>query len=249
MQLIAPDILWEATRDGGLSPVLTALVLAAGVMLWLFGWRAHRFWIVLFTTVVAGIYGLKQAPEYHSQPLLAGILLAIAAGMLALALVRVVAFLAGGVGASLLVQALAPSWDEPLVFFLCGGLLGLLLFRVWTMALTSLAGTLLMAYSGLCLADRLGKLNAVTWSAKQTLLLNWACAGFTGLGLFMQWYLERRRARKQKEAEQAAQKKKEKEREKEREREREREKEREARQEPPRPKWWDLAAKLYRRAG
>jgi MFS family permease len=239
MQLIAPDILTEAV---GLSPILNALGLLVGLLLWLLGWRAHRFWIVLLTTVVAGIYGLYRAPEYHAQPLLAAILLAIAAGMLALALVRVVAFFAGGIGASLLVQALAPSLDEPLVFFLLGGLVGLVLFRVWTMALTSLAGTLFMTYCGLCLAERWGKLNAVAWSAKQTVLLNWGCGGLTLLGLCAQFYLERRRARKIKEAEQAAQKKKDKE--KEREREREREKEL-----APKSVWASLAEKIYRRAG
>jgi MFS family permease len=243
MQLVAPDILAEAV---GLSPLLSILGLLIGLMLWLLGWRAHRFWIVLITTLIAGVYGLYQAAEYRAQPLLAGILLAIAAGVLALALVRVVAFVAGGISASLLMQALIPAWDEPLVFFLVGGLIGLILFRVWTMALTSLAGTLFLAHSGLCLADRWGKLNAVAWSEGHAVLLNWLCGGVTCLGLITQFYLERLRIRKQKQAELAAQKKKE----KEKEREKEREREREAREEAaPKSVFWTLAQKLYRRAG
>jgi len=52
---------------------------------------------------------------------------------------------------------MAPTWDEPLVSFVAGGLVGLVLFRVWMMALTSILGTLLVGYSSLCLADKLGK--------------------------------------------------------------------------------------------
>jgi hypothetical protein len=195
MQLIAPDILAEGV---GLSPLLCALGLALGLMLWLFGWRGHQFWIVLLGTVIAGIYGLSRAPDYGSQPLISGLLLAIAMGMLALALVRVIAFFAGGVAASLLVNAFSHSWQEPMVCFLVGSLLGLLLFRMWTMVLTSLAGSILMAYSGLCLADRLGKLDAVPWSEKQALLLNWACGLLTLIGFTFQIVSERRRAKKQK---------------------------------------------------
>jgi len=194
MQVIEPEILAEGV---GLSPLLCGLGIVLGLMVWLYGWRAHRFWIVLLGTVMAGIYGLARAPDYGSQPLLSGILLAIAIGMLALALARVIAFVAGGVAASLLVNALAHSWKEPMVCFLLGGLLGLLLFRMWTMVLTSLAGSILMAYSSLCLADRLGKLEAVAWSEKQALLLNWACGLLTLLGFTFQILSERRRARKQ----------------------------------------------------
>src|SRR5215831_1330050 len=112
MQLIEPEILAEGV---GLSPLQCGLGIVLGLMVWLYGWRAHRFWIVLLGTVIAGIYGLARAPDYGSQPLLSGILLAIAIGMLALALARVIAFVAGGVAASLLVNALAHSWKEPMV--------------------------------------------------------------------------------------------------------------------------------------
>src|SRR5262249_18721425 len=190
-------------------------------------WCGHELVCAgLWTRGGAGVYGLNGPHDYGSQPLLAGILLAVAAGMLALALVRVVAFLGGGVCASLLGQALAPSWNDPLVFFLAGGLLGLVLFRVWTLTLTSLGGTLLMTYSGLCLADRLGKLDAVDWSERQTLLLNWGGGALTLLGLLAQVYVERRRARKLKEAEQ-----------KKKEQEMERERERAFRPEPPKSRW------------
>src|SRR5205085_3044818 len=98
--------------------------------------------------LMAGIFGLLSPPAGRLPPLVLGLLLAVAAGVLALALVRVVAFAAGGAAAWLAVHTFAPpAWDEPLVCFIVGGLAGLLLFRVWTMVLTSFAGTLLMSYS------------------------------------------------------------------------------------------------------
>jgi hypothetical protein len=193
MSLLAPDILEEAR---GLSPALTILGLLLGLLVWMFGWRGHRFWIVLATTIVAGLFGLTAGPEYGTTPVIAGVLLAVAAGVLALALVRVVAFVAGGVAGFLLLRELLPTWNEPLVSFLAGGLVGLLLFRLWTMVLTSLAGTLLLAYSGLILADQQGKLNAVALAENQAMLLNWACAALVVLGVVVQFVLDRKLGRK-----------------------------------------------------
>ena len=194
MQFVAPEIL-ESAR--GLSLPLTAVGLVLGVLLWLTGWWAHRFWIVLVATLAAGLFGLAKGPVLRVQPLLAGLLLAVAAGVLALALVRVVAFAAGGIACWLSVQALAPApWHEPLVCFLAGGLVGLLLFRWWTMALTSFVASVVMAFFGLLLADNLGKLDAVAVSTQQRVLLNWACGavGFVGFGA--QYMLERRRTKR-----------------------------------------------------
>src|SRR6202022_2047235 len=158
-QLLTPDILTDGRE---LSAGLTAAGLVIGLALWLTGWWGHRFWIVLVATVMAGIFGLLSSPAHQVQPLIVGLLLAVAAGVLALSLVRLVAFAAGGAAGWLAVPAVAPPpWDGVLICFLAGGLVGLLLFRLWMMALTSFAGSLLMAYSGLCLADRLGKLDAV----------------------------------------------------------------------------------------
>jgi hypothetical protein len=191
MTLLAPDVL-EAAR--GLSLPVLALGLLVGFVLWALGWRAHRFWIVLTTTVGAGILGLYSEPMHGMQPLVAGVLLAVAAGVMALALARLVAFVSGGVAAWLVVHAVAPAWNEPFVCFLAGGLLGVFLFRLWTMALTSLGGTLLIGYSSLCLLDNLGKLNAVALAEARPHLLTWACVAGTVMGILTQVYLERRRA-------------------------------------------------------
>ena len=190
MHLVSPDML----ADGrGLSAAVCAAGLVLGLTLWLLGGRAHRFWLVLLTTLTAGVYGLSIGEAFSVQPLVAGLLMAVAAGALALSLVRLMAFLAGGVAACLLAERLTPGWDEPFVFFFVGGFLGLSLVRYWMMALSSLAGTLLMTYCGLWLLDTLGRLDAVAWSADRPRLLDWACGGVALLGLLVQFTLDRRR--------------------------------------------------------
>jgi hypothetical protein len=194
MQLIAPEIVVEGR---GLSAPLGAAGFAVGLLLWLTGWWGHRFWIVLLATVTAGVLGLLKGPVYQVQPLVAALLLAVAAGVLALALVRLVAFAAGGVAAWLGVHALGPaSWQEPLVCFLAGGLVGLLLFRVWTMILTSFGGAVLMTYFGLWFADQVGKLDAVAVANQRAALLNWVCAGTCVVGFVAQVLVDRRRVRR-----------------------------------------------------
>ncbi len=189
MEVLAPDIVAEVKT---LSVGLCAGGLAVGLALWLLGWWSHRFWVVLTITALAGVYGLYEAPAWRVQPLLTGVLLALAAGMLALALVRLLAFAAGGVAAVLALQALVPTLDQPLICFLAGGLLGMALFRFWIMALTSAGGTLLIGYSGLGLAEHLLHCDAVAFSEKHVVLLNWLCGAAALLGLAAQCFLTRR---------------------------------------------------------
>jgi MFS family permease len=135
------------------------------------------------------------------QPFVAGLLLAVAAGLMALALARLMAFIGGGLVVLALTRAFAPAWEEPLISFLAGGLMGLLMFRWWTMAASSVAGTLLMVYFGLCLADRLGKIDALDWANNRTLLLNWIGGGLALTGVVVQLLLERwKKARAKKKA-------------------------------------------------
>jgi hypothetical protein len=195
MQLVAPDILEQAQ---GLSVPLCAGTAVLGVLLWALGWRAHRFWIVLATTAGTGVLGLSIGLGTRAPPLVAGLLLAVAAGALALALVRLVAFAAGGFAVWSLLHFLIPGWSDPLVCFLLGGLAALLLFRLWTMALTSLTGTLLLAYSGLCLASRLGNLDVVALAEARPVALDCVCGAVAVGGLVLQFFLDRHRKREKK---------------------------------------------------
>jgi hypothetical protein len=189
MQLVVPDILAEAR---GLSVGVVGMGLTLGLFLWMFGWWSHRFWVVLITTVLAGVFGLYESHAFHTNQLLASLLLALTAGLLALHLVRVLAFLAGGMAGLLIAQSLVPNLNQSLLCFLISGLLGLMLFRLWMMGLTSLGGTLLFSYCGLSLLERAGSMDAVAWSGEGGVLVNWMCGFLAGLGVIVQYLLDRR---------------------------------------------------------
>lgn len=184
MQLIAPDVLAEAR---GLTAAMSGTLCALGFALWLFGWRWHRFWIVSGITLAAGLLGLSAGRAGGGTQIMAvGILLAVAAGMLALELAKVFAFVAGGCGAWLAVQWVSPQAQELWAVFLSGGLFGLLLYRVWTMLLTSLAGALLVAHAGLLLLEEAFYFDAVKWVAGNQAALNGVAVGMTVLGILLQ---------------------------------------------------------------
>src|SRR5260370_1036831 len=124
MRLLAPDVL-AVTRD--LPPLACGLAFLAGAFLWLFGACSHRFWLALLLTVSAGLAGLQHARDYQVQPLVAGLLAALSAGLLALALSRIALFLAGGLAGLAVAGAAGPTWNEFVCFF-AGGLAGVLLY-------------------------------------------------------------------------------------------------------------------------
>jgi len=183
MQLVAPDVLAEAR---GLSTAMLGTLAALGVALWLFGWRWHRFWVVAGITLAAGLIGLNAARPAGAQVIAVGILLAVAAGMMALELAKVVAFVAGGIGAWLAVQWVLPQAQELWAVFLSGGLLGLMLYRVWTMVLTSLLGALLAGHAAILLLEPVLRFDAAAWSAANAVALNGSAVGLVILGILLQ---------------------------------------------------------------
>jgi hypothetical protein len=182
MQLIAPDLYEEVMR---LSGGACALGLAVGALLWLTGWWQHRFWLVASLTTAAGIVGLQQGRSAGVQPLVCGLLAALAAGLIAMELSKVLAYVGGGLAASFLIRAYIPT-VEPLVAFLAGGLIGVVMFRLWMLTLTSFLGALLAAFCGLAMGSRLQFFDgAVLVQAKGT-LLNCMVGGATLLGVLVQ---------------------------------------------------------------
>jgi len=169
MDLFVPDIFADMRQ---LSAVLPLGGLLAGLVLWLAGWWTHRFWVVLTLTVLGGVVGLQCAAQLRTQPLLAALGVALVAGILALTLIRLLAFLAGGIAGLLLAILVAPAADQPFFVFLVGGLCGLFLFRFWMMALTSLTGVLLIAYGSLALAVRWMTFDVAGWCEAHGLIVN-----------------------------------------------------------------------------
>lgn len=182
MQLIHPDILAEAK---GLSIGAAGFATLVGALLWGLGWRWHRFWIVFGITLSAGLIGLNSGQAAGGQVLVVGILLALAAGMMALEMARVLAFVAGGVVAWIAIQTILPAAREMWAVFLCGGLLGLLLYRLWTMVLTSCIGSLLTVYGVTILIAVAFQVDVVTYAQKNTTSLNFVVGllAFAGVGL------------------------------------------------------------------
>ncbi len=193
MHAVAPELVADVC---GLSQGLLLAGAGVGFVLWLFGWRGHRFWVVLLTTSSAGIYGLQNAAAFKTPPLVAALLLAVAAGILALALVRLLAFGVGGTLGLIIVHATAPSLEQPLAVFVVSGLVSLLLFRWFLMALTSAGGALLLCYAGLGLLNTYGSMDALAWSEQNGAPLNWLCGLLAIMGFLVQFLVERRQARR-----------------------------------------------------
>jgi hypothetical protein len=183
MQLIAPDIFAEVGR---LSNGACAIGFALGLLLWLTGWWQHRFWVVASLTATAGILGLQSGRANGAQPLVAGLLAALGAGYLALELARVLAFVGGGAVSGLLVKTFMPTMHEPLLAFLAGGLLAVLLFRLWMLALTSLVGMLLMTYSAMALLGRWTLMDSAAVVTGKVGLLNGVVIGGMLAGIVFQ---------------------------------------------------------------
>jgi hypothetical protein len=197
MDILSPEFMADLLSDGqGLSPYIPGVGLGIGLVLWLLGSRGHRFWLSMAVTVIAGLAGLHAAPSLGVQPLVGGLLMAVCAGALALALVRLIVFSVVGVASLAVAQSVTPGWNEPVIFFLAGGLIGVVFFRLWVMALTSLAGSILIGYCGLCLAASMGRIDVVALARQQGRLLQLGGLGLALVGVVTQFLLERRRAKK-----------------------------------------------------
>ncbi len=189
MHLIAPDVLTEAN---GLSIPFSVAGIVLAILLWVLGWHWHRFWIVAASTVAAGLYGLSAHQAISPRMLAAGVLLAVAAGMLAVDLSRLLAFSAGGLGAWLIVHRILPAFQEPLICIMCGGILGIFLYRLQLMLLFSFVGTLLFAHSVLLLIEKLSsKFVAADWANVNFLSLNIGVGVVTLVGLVIQGRIAR----------------------------------------------------------
>lgn len=154
MNLFASDLLAEMQS---LSQATLGTLAAIGLLLWVTGWWAHRFWITVLTSFGVGLVGLKIGPQYGvQQPIIAGVLLALAGGCLALALARLALFLIYGIAVWQLTLQFAPPYAVPLICITAGGLVSIFLFRLCVILLTSAAGGILLGYAALALAGQNG---------------------------------------------------------------------------------------------
>ena len=187
MNLLDADLLREWTR---LSTPALGFGIAAGLLLWLFGWRWHRFWVVLTVTIAGGMAGLKTGQIVGGHALAFGLLLAICAGLLALELARLVSFLLGGLFFGLIVQSYFPDGQERWLAFLVGGLLAVLLYRLGTMTISSFAGSSLILYGAAALAVR-READLEDWTDRHRLAFHSLMVVGTIVGIVAQGFLDR----------------------------------------------------------
>ncbi len=183
MNLISPDVIAELK---GLSLGAGCFLMLVGFLLWGFGWRWHRFWVVFGFTAAAGIVGMSSGNAAGGHILVMGLLLAFAGGVLAIELAKILAFVAGGIGFWFAVQTVFPQGQELWAVFLSGGLFGVLLYRLWTMILLSFLGVVVTWHAAFGLAQSSGTYDAVKWVADNTIAVNGAVIVATFLGVLMQ---------------------------------------------------------------
>ena len=184
MQLILPDVL---TAARGLSPGAAGFLLLVGLLLWAVGWRWHRFWVVFGITLAAGLIGLTAGQSAGGQVMVVGVLLAVAAGMLALELAKILAFVTGGAAAWAAAQGVFPQVQELWAVFLSGGLIGVVLYQLWTMLTTSFLGVLVTWHAAFVLAEQFAKgFDAAKWVGDHAAALNGGVAVVALLGVFVQ---------------------------------------------------------------
>ncbi len=182
MHLICPAVLTDAK---GLSIGAAAFFAFVGILLWGFGWRWHRFWVVFAVTLTAGIVGIGAGRTGGTQVLVVGVLLSIAVGMLALEVAKITAFLSAGTAAWVAAQAVMPQAQELWAVFLCGGLIGVVLYRLWTMLATALVGVLLFWHCMFVLLEQAGVFVAAEFADTYTAWLNGGVivAAILGIGV------------------------------------------------------------------
>lgn len=183
MHLICPAVLTDAK---GLSIGAASFFAFVGLLLWGFGWRWHRFWVVFAVTLTAGIVGIGAGRTGGTQVLVVGVLLSIAIGMLALEVAKITAFVSAGTAAWVAAQAVMPQAQELWAVFLCGGLVGVVLYRLWTMLATSLVGALVFWHCVFVLLEQLGAVEAAAFAEKHAAWLNGGIVVVTITGIGVQ---------------------------------------------------------------
>lgn len=183
MHLICPAVLTDAK---GLSIGAASFFAFVGLLLWGFGWRWHRFWVVFAVTLAAGVVGIGAGRSGGTQVLVVGVLLSIAIGMLALEVAKITAFVSAGTAAWVAAQAVMPQAQELWAVFLCGGLIGVVLYRLWTMLATSLVGALVFWHCVFLLLEQLKVVEAATFAEKHVAWLNGGAVVVTVVGIGVQ---------------------------------------------------------------
>jgi hypothetical protein len=186
--LIQTDLLADV-RTLPLAALIVVTIVSLG--LYVSGWLVYRFWLAVAATFIGGLIGLQLAPTYGLQPVVGGLLAALAAGCVALALGRIGVFLIYGLLCTRLVREYAPRFDVPMACFLSGGLTSVLAYRLAVRLLTCAVASVGLIYGGLVLAEKVVRFDSVKTFAKMPAnQLNLIFAGVVAGGVVAQVIVE-----------------------------------------------------------
>jgi hypothetical protein len=198
MQVLSPDVFADLLE---LPLAALGIIAALGAAIALIGWRWHRFWLTITVSLISGLIGIRQAPVWGiEQPIMAGVLLATAAGCLALSLARVGMFLAYGLTIWYAMKRFAPPYAIPAICICAGGLFSVLFYRFCVALLTAAFGSLLLCYGGLAFAQQKNIFSVSSVIQEQPLIASAIWAGLTFFTLSLQLYFWRRAKQRLKKA-------------------------------------------------
>lgn len=113
-------------------------------------------------------------------------MLGVSAGLLSFELGRVIAFVSGGLATAMFLSHFVPTFPEPLLAYLAGGLFAVLLFKLWFLAVMGFAGAMVMTYCGLALGLRSLRIDTVQLATARPNAMNSTVIGLTVLGMVVQ---------------------------------------------------------------
>ena len=194
MQILSQEFLARLV-DVPLPMVVAALVLAP--VFWVLGWRIHRVLFVASVSLIAGVYGLVHGPKILGvNEYMAGLLLAGGVGGVAIALLRIGAFVACGLVADSIAVHAAPEYFDPAlcgpvrVFaFLVGGMLSVLFYRLVVILITASLGAFIMVTAVVSLTHQTSDYDALTGGDDLQMLVAGALAVLILIGTGVQYLL------------------------------------------------------------
>jgi len=188
--MISTEVL-QAAR--GMSVAMLGTVLALGLAIWLFGWRWHRFWITCLAVATAVATTWKYGNLWTQTPLAVAVtVIALAAGVVAVELVRLAIFVLGGVILYYLTCQYLPEFHDTWLAFPLGGLIAMLLYRLGWLIMTSILGTLIAVHAGLLLIESVVTFDSMQWSNDNILIIHIGICVWTIIGVVCQLWIDRK---------------------------------------------------------
>lgn len=194
MEILSPEVVTDILELP--LPALLAMM-GAGLLLSITGWKWHRFWLTMCVSLIAGLIGMRQSTAWGiSQPVVTGVLLAAAAGCLALSLSRVALFLAYGLTCWYAMKRMSPVYAIPAICICAGGLFSVVFYRFCVVLLTSTIGSVVLCYGAVAYVEQQKWYAALNWLKEQSLAAHAALAGVTLVALLIQLAISRKNKKK-----------------------------------------------------